>query len=80
MRSSFQITRESVLQTETNVNSKLKFLVLNGLRRGTGVARGTHPLRETEAPKGWAPKMLSGFKARPPPIDMLIPLAARSYY
>jgi len=35
MRGSFEITRESVLQTVTYVNSKLKFLFLNGLRRGT---------------------------------------------
>jgi len=48
MRGLFEITHERVSQFLTYVNSKLKSLVLNGLRREI---EDDHPLKETEAPQ-----------------------------
>src|SRR6266849_8402126 len=49
MRGLFEITRERVPQIGTFINSKLKSIVLNGLRRGTESGEPTHCLRETGA-------------------------------
>src|SRR6266849_8939425 len=69
MRGSFEITRGSVLQTETYVNSKLKFLVLNELREGQ--REGPTLCKKQKRQRVGPPKVSSRLKARRPAPPLL---------